>query len=568
MNTFSRTLSILAAFIMLCLGSSSAQTQSPESLTQINGRCFANRYAGTDGGAKINAALADASCVVVDASELTGAQKASSTITLGKNQQLLLGPSQWTLNGSPNFELSGYGAKLLGVTYGQTRLINNTASGASIHVTNLFQEVGNLDLEQAVGLTRTGGAGIDLDETATHTWAGHLLAHDLLINVGYYGIWAHVIKNGGDRFSNVTFGIGGLNYNNIRAWIQGGPVPSCCSASFQFANILGNGGSTPPSEAGIVMDTGLDTWEFSNVDFGHTSKTNFTGLVMDNTLGIDLAPEWARFSNFSVEGSGSGAAIRITGAKSATFTNVSAAVESADHAIIIDGRYVNGVTFSTGFALYGNKEVIYIPGTSGSPSALNFNNMLIGDGSLGSPGTYCDMYVGPNVGGVKIIGNSFHNVGKPKISQQCSLQLAKGTGDHIRVIGNSFEQGGSQPFMNAAAGADVAVLGNSGGGPPLTSGAKWLNTGSAIYASKRAVAGCTTAASIGGVCSTPVTVTWPAAFADTNYSVTCAPSGKPTNLPGTPYVSAKAAGSVTVNYFATSAAAASWATIDCEAIHD
>ena len=46
----------------------------------------------------------------------------------------------------------------------------------------------------------------------------------------------------------------------------------------------------------------------------------------------------------------------MTGAKSATFTNVSAAVESADHGIMIDGRYVNGVTLSTGFALYGNKE--------------------------------------------------------------------------------------------------------------------------------------------------------------------------------------------------------------------
>ena len=59
----------------------------------------------------------------------------------------------------------------------------------------------------------------------THTWAGHLLAYDLLINVAYYGDGADVIKNGGDRFSNVRLGIGGLNYNNIRAWIQGGPVP-------------------------------------------------------------------------------------------------------------------------------------------------------------------------------------------------------------------------------------------------------------------------------------------------------------------------------------------------------
>lgn len=114
------------------------------------------------------------------------------------------------------------------------------------------------------------------------------------------------------------------------------------------------------------------------------------------------------------------------------------------------------------------------------------------------------------------------------------------------------------------ANADTSVLVLQGCSPanPTT------NTGSAIYASKRGVAGCTTAASIGGVCSTPITVTWPAAFADTNYSVSCSPSGAPTNLPGAPYISAKSTTTVTVNYFAITAAAASWATIDCDATHD
>lgn len=94
-----------------------------------------------------------------------------------------------------------------------------------------------------------------------------------------------------------------------------------------------------------------------------------------------------------------------------------------------------------------------------------------------------------------------------------------------------------------------------------------LNTGG-VYQSKKNVAGCTTAASIGGICGSAITVTWPASFADTNYSVTCAPSGAPTNLPGPPYIVSKANGSVTVNYFAITGSAAAWATIDCEAIHD
>jgi len=94
------------------------------------------------------------------------------------------------------------------------------------------------------------------------------------------------------------------------------------------------------------------------------------------------------------------------------------------------------------------------------------------------------------------------------------------------------------------------------------------------FLAARSVAGCTTAASIGGVCVTPITVTWKntsgtaTPFADTNYTAQCWLTGAPTNLPGQPYQVSKAAGSITVNYFAITAAAASWATIDCSAWHD
>lgn len=95
-----------------------------------------------------------------------------------------------------------------------------------------------------------------------------------------------------------------------------------------------------------------------------------------------------------------------------------------------------------------------------------------------------------------------------------------------------------------------------------------FNATNGAYQSVKNTAGCTTANTIGGVCGTVITVTWPTAFADTNYTVNCTPSGAPTNIPGAPYIVAKAAGTVTVNYFAITAAAASWASIDCEAVHD
>lgn len=91
---------------------------------------------------------------------------------------------------------------------------------------------------------------------------------------------------------------------------------------------------------------------------------------------------------------------------------------------------------------------------------------------------------------------------------------------------------------------------------------------SGVYQAVKGVSGCTTAASIGGICASAITVTWFTAFQDTNYSAGCSPSGAPTNLPSTPYIVSKTNSSITVNYFAITAAAASWATIDCWAIHD
>ena len=561
MNTFSRTIRILPLIFAFWLNASVAHSQTPQNFTQVNGRCFADRFTGADGGAKINAALADKSCVIVDATNMTGAQTASSTITLSRNQQVVLGPSQWTLNGSPNIDLAGRAARILGSTYGQTRLINNTASGSSIRIGEAFQEVGDLDLEVAASVTRTGGGGLDFA-----VGSAGVSAHDLLINVGYYDIWIH--NKGGGTFNNINFGNAAMNPKNIMSWIQGGPINSCCIASSQFSNLIGNGGSIPPSVAGIVLDAGIDTFEFQNIDFGHIGGTNFTSLIVKDSLNKALPPEWIRFTNSSFEGSGAGSAINIAGARSVVFTNVSAAVEGSDHAIIIDGPEIDGVTFNAGFALYGNKEVIYVPGANGSPLALNFSNLQIADGSMGSPGAYCDMYLGPNVSGVKLIANSFHTLGRVKASQRCSLEIAKGSGDHIKIIANTFDQGSPQAFLSGATGKDIALLGNSGAGIPATPGAGSLNTGTRNYTSKRGVAGCTTVASIGGICSTPVTVTWPTPFADTNYSVSCIPSGKPTNIPGIPYVSARTTGSVTINYFAITSAAASWAMIDCEAIHD
>ena len=454
----SATAQTLFLLLIASACSSTAFPQSIQAPKPPTGVCLAETFPGADGGAKVVAALASPNCLIVDATRLIGGQKASASIVLGAKQQLLLGPSDWTLGGSPNIDMQGRGASILGSSTGQTRLINNTSSGSTILVGNILQEVGKLDLEVAATITRTGGAGLEFADRSNTN------AHDLIINVGSYGIWLRNKSNG--KFNNIDFGFAAINPRNERAWIQGGPFRTCCIASSQFSNITGNGGQTPPEIAGIVLDAGLDTWEFQNVDFGHIVGTNFTALVMKDSLNVGLPPEWIRFTNTSFEGSGTGAAINISAARSVVFTNISTGVSDADHSVIIDGPEVNGVTFNAGFVLYGKKEAIYIPGGAGSPKTLNFTNLQIADGSVDFPGKYCNMFVGPNVSDVKIIGNSFSPVRKAKTSQLCSLKIAKGVGDHIMVIGNVFTQGGPQAFINESSGSDIVVSDNSGVGLP------------------------------------------------------------------------------------------------------
>lgn len=104
---------------------------------------------------------------------------------------------------------------------------------------------------------------------------------------------------------------------------------------------------------------------------------------------------------------------------------------------------------------------------------------------------------------------------------------------------------------------------------PQTNNAGGTHSDSGLYQTKRAVAGCTTGAAAGNSCASDITVTWGTAFADANYSVTCTGS-TPTNVPSAPFVvsASKLAASVHINYFAITAAAASYATIDCIAVHD
>lgn len=110
---------------------------------------------------------------------------------------------------------------------------------------------------------------------------------------------------------------------------------------------------------------------------------------------------------------------------------------------------------------------------------------------------------------------------------------------------------------------------NSNGG--LTAAALTVTQGvkqGGGFKHQRFGAQCTTAASVGGLCATPTTNTWTAAFADANYTVVCTLNGITSGVPVVEGYTAKIAASFTINFAALTAVAAQASGLDCIAAHD
>lgn len=197
---------------------------------------------------------------------------------------------------------------------------------------------------------------------------------------------------------------------------------------------------------------------------------------------------------------------------------------------------------------------------------VGYNNS--GSGSLSDKGTFTSKLRVLNLAGGVYDADSFPGPNGISINQQPPLTTSNqsGTGSICMTTACSM----TTPIIG---GATLTAPTIGGGSAISSSGVGGVLLGmeggsNAGVQTKRGVPGCRTAASIGGFCSTAITVTWGTPFADTNYTVVCTPSGGPTNYPSSPFIVAKTAGTVNVNYFATTTAAASWFAIDCVAVHD
>jgi len=237
-------------------------------------------YIGGDSGytcddVGINAALIAVGSGVVDARGCTGAHTTAATINIPQSTTLELGPSQWTMNGCPNISMTTEYARLTGQGIASTRLINNTAACSTILAQGLFQEVSGLDLEVAVGVTRTAGAGIDFGQSYTSFTGGHDYFHEMLINVGPYGIYAGSTSGGINNFYNIEFNYAPMNMSGSQAWIFGGVQPYAVTAA---ANASGGTtvytGTFPNCAANACVGGGVFVFQ------GFTTPANNGGFVV------------------------------------------------------------------------------------------------------------------------------------------------------------------------------------------------------------------------------------------------------------------------------------------------
>ncbi len=142
---------------------------------------YADQFAGSDAGAKIQAAINDLSSTggVVDARGLEGIQTATAIITISTKVTVLFGNLTLSSNANPNIDITGNGANLLGISSDDSggSVIKNTGTGTTLRIGTGIA-IRNINVENlALDGNNTGGKGIDCNA------AGDMvIRHNRIIN--------------------------------------------------------------------------------------------------------------------------------------------------------------------------------------------------------------------------------------------------------------------------------------------------------------------------------------------------------------------------------------------------
>jgi hypothetical protein len=532
------------------------------SVQSLSKRFYCETYAGADADDKINACLTAASAVsgIADATGITGAQTANATITVSTSTTLLLGDISLTSSASPAINLSGSGAALVGAGPNRTVLFTSSATGDIVQTNGAFFWVEGIGYRVATAVVRTNGAGLRVK-------SGNGGGRNMRFDATYNGI--SIIDNGsGGNFQNIQMGSGLKSGGNWNAGILIGGVPSGTVTSSQFVDI-GINSSEAFTDAMISIRDGADAITFLNTQAVQGGVDAIPLKLSKITTGGE--PEWIKFTNCYFEAGNTQTGILITASRNTEFSNCYITTSRV-------GMDVNGAV--SGVIWQGMLTNIQREGFKLQTGGVDIRNSWIGDTSLETTNTYDSISVSAGASDWRVSGNTFASLLGLATTARYHINIAAGASSRFWITDNNFAQFGTGAINNGAAGSQQYIwanyptsVANRVDNATSFNAAATFNSGITVASGvsngtgvKHQRFGATTATTAVAGNSTTNAFSWGAAFADTNYTVSCSGVG-PTGTPSLD-ISAKSASQVTVRTTAITAVASSYSAVNCIAIHD
>lgn len=449
---------------------------------------MADQAPGSDGGDKINQAIASApACTssklggncpyVIDATELAGVQSAAATINCNKTDvTILLGPSHWTLAGSPGIALSAFGCKLEGLDRTQTILDTSSADANIVEMSAINTTVENVYLGTSRGVTRTGGEAI-------HANSSDLTIRHVNISKTWKGIVFDRPHTGCLDCSDITtieapLGGGGGNWGGPA--VQFGPIKGCCiNPGFWLnANFTVDG-----SNIGLLIDSGTTDGAFT-ASGASCNGPNGGNVTIQNSMRA-TAPERIHFSNVNLEACGSGIPIHVQAGADITFDgSVVGCAGTICNNILNVNSAVSGFRFIGGRIWNSNQECVKITGSGSGPIDIAYND--IGDCGQQRNNSYDSVNVAAGASGVHIDHNTFRNFYSPRNISHNDITFENGAGDNLSALFNTYGNFANTAISMGATGAHIfwtnannqfIVPLGSAASPSITTGA----SGSGMY---------------------------------------------------------------------------------------
>jgi hypothetical protein len=424
-------------------------------------------FPGGDCGAKLNAASAapGATSYVIVSTNCGVTITTALSLPAGTKLQFLAG--RWRWNTFPTISTSG--VEIGGVNWGSSFFDLGVATGDLFTVSGGVFKLHDLSIAACTVatcgtlITRTSGAVVN----ATIGGGGYL--SNLYFTDVFRGFQSTTCPLGQWSLDTIRFQSAGGNWDSV---IYGGTCNGTnLLNSYSFNNINGSlAGAGTVSGCGLIcLDSGVDTWQFSNSDLTNNATGSTVPVLQMLKTGTSVLPRNVHFVNVELECGTACNALFIpsTGALDASFVNSN--LSSSLRGCLIQGG--TNIRFIGSQFINNQDEGCDITGGID----VSFIDDHFSDNSASSNNGFADLNFVGGVTNFKVIGNKFDqkylgNANKASVG----IQVQAGAGDHYVITGNEIDTTGiatpATPINNLGTGANQTVSGNEPSPVPTPTG--------------------------------------------------------------------------------------------------